>query len=65
MTPGDVTENGKITIDDLVKLNENYGKTGICDLNEDNIVDETDRSLLKQNYGKQSKTITITGNEEN
>lgn len=52
---GDVTQNGEINIDDLVTLNENYGKEGVFDLNEDGKVDDTDRTLLKQNYGKQSK----------
>ena len=55
---GDITENGEINIDDLVKLNNRFGKTGICDLNEDSKIDETDRTLLKQNYGKKAQTTT-------
>ena len=61
---GDVTSNGKINIDDLVRLNNNFSKSSldgasvnakICDLNEDGIVDRLDRDILRRNYGRISQ----------
>ena len=63
---GDVIESGQIEIDDLVKINENYGEIieegnkeekGIYDLNEDGVVDKLDRNILKKNYVKKAETV--------
>jgi hypothetical protein len=56
MIAGDITNDGAITIDDFVMLNNNLNKTGICDLNEDGVVNEIDRTIVKNNYGKKAKT---------
>lgn len=56
MIAGDITNDGAITIDDFVMLNNNLNKTGICDLNEDGVVNEIDRTIMKNNYGKKAKT---------
>ena len=56
----------QIEIDDLVALNNNYGKIitdedketrAIYDLNEDGVVNKLDRDILKKNYGKKAETI--------
>ena len=63
---GDVAEDGRINIDDLVDMNDNYGEViteenksekGIYDLNEDGTVDMKDRDILKKNYGKKAETV--------
>ena len=62
---GDTAKTGYIEIDDLVRLNDNFGVTitdankekAIYDLNEDGIVNKLDRNILKKNYGKKSTTI--------
>ena len=57
---GDIDNSGEIEIDDLVTLNNNYGKTdNICDLNEDGTVDTLDREILKSNYGKLSQVTDL------
>lgn len=60
---GDIIKTGEINLDDLVMLNDNYGKmftlsNGVedvnakCDLNGDGVVNKLDRDILKRNYGK-------------
>ena len=56
----------QIEIDDLVTLNDNIGVVitdenketkSIYDLNEDGIVDQLDRNILKKNYGKKAEIV--------
>lgn len=63
---GDVIKTGEIELDDLVAINNNYGeiineenKQNLTkfDFNEDNKVDELDRSILKKNYGRKNETV--------
>ena len=63
---GDVIKSGEIELDDLVAINNNYGeiiseenKQNLVkfDFNEDNKVDELDRSILKKNYGRKNETV--------
>jgi len=63
---GDVVKTGIIEIDDLVLLNENVGvliteenreEKGLLDLNEDGVIDNTDRTILKTNYKKISEKV--------
>ena len=60
---GDVIKTGEINLDDLVSLNDKYGKliTSIdgeidvdtkYDLNEDGVINRLDRDILAKNYGK-------------
>ncbi len=54
---GDVDENGEIELDDLVELNDQIGvvvtdENKVFDLNEDGVIDNDDRKLLKKNYHK-------------
>ena len=66
---GDVVTSGEINIDDLVCINDNYGKTILAengvedeivkyDFNGDGIVNILDRIILKSNYGKLAENIT-------
>ena len=66
---GDIIKTDEIEIDDLVVLNDSFGVTitdankstnGICDLNEDGIVNSLDRNILKTNYGKTAETVKWT-----
>ena len=66
---GDIVKTDEIEIDDLVVLNDSFGVTitdankstnGICDLNEDGIVNSLDRNILKTNYGKTAETVKWT-----
>lgn len=66
---GDIVKTDEIEIDDLVTLNDSFGVTitdvnkstnGICDLNEDGIVNSLDRNILKTNYGKTAETVKWT-----
>ena len=66
---GDIIKTDEIEIDDLVTLNDSFGVTitdankstnGICDLNEDGIVNSLDRNILKTNYGKTAETVKWT-----
>ena len=70
---GDVAEDGRINIDDLVDMNDNYGEViteenksekGIYDLNEDGTVDMKDRDILKKNYGKKAETLQWVNPDE-
>ena len=65
---GDVIETGEINIDDLVLINEYFGENvtsqnGVedvnakYDLNEDGIVNNLDREILKKNYGKLAEIV--------
>lgn len=55
---GDTNKNGFINIDDLVKINNNFGKNNSeLDFNEDEEVNSLDRNILKKNYGKKAKTV--------
>ena len=58
---GDITKTGEINLDDLVALNDNYGKgieeeTIKYDLNEDGKINTQDRNILKKNYDKKAET---------
>ncbi len=59
---GDVAVSGEIEIDDLVDMNEKVGEElteqdAIYDLNEDGVIDMTDRDILKKNYGMLAETV--------
>ena len=63
---GDIVESGEIEIDDLVTLNDSFGVTitdenksviGTYDFNEDGIINDLDRNILKKNYNKKSEVI--------
>ncbi len=59
---GDVIETGEIEIDDLVAINNNFEvditeDNEICDLNEDSVIDLTDRNILVGNYGKLAEVV--------
>ena len=58
---GDVDENGEIELDDLVELNDQIGvdvsdENKVFDLNEDGVIDNKDRKILKDNYHEKDKT---------
>ena len=58
---GDVDENGEIELDDLVELNDMIGmevtdENKIYDLNEDGVIDNNDRKILKKNYHKKEES---------
>lgn len=59
---GDIVEDGEITLEDLVAINDYYGSIGKTsnDLNEDGTVDLVDRTILKKNYGKKAEKISWT-----
>ena len=57
---GDVDENGEIELDDLVGLNDQIGvevsdENKVFDLNEDGVIDNKDRKILKENYHKKEE----------
>ena len=58
---GDVVKTGEIEIDDLVAMNNRYGKAAEgfeeYDLNGDGIIDALDRQILVKNYGEVDKVI--------
>lgn len=62
---GDVAPTGYIEIDDLVRLNDNFGVVitdankdkAIYDLNEDGVINKLDRDILKKNYNKKATTV--------
>ena len=62
---GDIVKDGEIEIDDVVALKENYGsiddnnknEKAKYDLNEDGIVNNLDRNILKANYNKKDTEI--------
>jgi len=72
---GDIDGTNEINIFDLVGFNDNYGvvitdenkeNKSIYDLNEDGVVDNLDRNILKGNYGKLAETVEwINPNAEN
>ena len=56
---GDIDENGEIELDDLVAFNDRIGEAikeenKKFDLNEDGIIDNEDRKLIKANYHKEN-----------
>jgi murein DD-endopeptidase MepM/ murein hydrolase activator NlpD len=58
---GDIDENGEIELDDLVELNDQIGvmvddENKVFDLNEDGVIDNKDRKILKDNYHEKDKT---------
>ncbi len=58
---GDVDENGEIELDDLVELNDQIWEevtnaNKIFDLDEDGVIDNKDRKILKDNYHEKNKT---------
>ena len=60
---GDVIESGQIEIDDIVNMNEQYGKTvteenAKYDLNEDGNINDLDRELLLGNYARKAERIS-------
>ena len=65
---GDINSDNVVEIDDLVALNEKQGisvnyadnvnnENSKYDFNEDGIIDNKDRTILKENYGKMSETV--------
>nr|MCR5146515.1 M23 family metallopeptidase [Clostridia bacterium] len=58
---GDVDENDEIELDDLVELNDQIGvevtdSNKVFDLNEDGVINNNDRKLLKKNYHKKKES---------
>ena len=61
MKAGDIDGNGEIELDDLVELNDQIGEAvteenKVFDLNEDGVIDNKDRKILKENYHEKEKT---------
>lgn len=66
---GDLVKTGEIEIDDLVAINDYFGMNITSsegaedvnkkyDLNEDGVVDRSDRNIVKKNYGKLAEKVT-------
>ena len=58
---GDIDENDEIELDDLVALNDQIGvevsdANKVFDLNEDGVIDNKDRKILKGNYHEKVKS---------
>ena len=63
---GDIIKTGEIELDDLVNLNDRYGTASLhpeCDLNEDGIINEIDREILKKSYTKRAEIVDLGTNE--